>query len=118
MAPRGIALIVVVLALVAVGALLLVGSGDETEYDPERVGQSLARATKVRSYYPCSEQGDAIVCELRGPSLARYRVSRTKDACWRAELESVSTGRESAWPSPIEGCVRDSDADYPARPYD
>ena len=88
MARRGIALVVVVLALLGVGAVLLVGSGDETEYDPARVGQSLARATKVRSYYPCSDQGEAIVCEMRGPSLARYRVSRTKDACWRAELRA------------------------------
>ena len=86
MARRGIALVVVVLALLGVGAVLLVGSGDETEYDPARVGQSLARATKVRSYYPCSDQGEAIVCEMRGPSLARYRVSRTKDACWRARV--------------------------------
>jgi hypothetical protein len=111
MGRRGAALIVVVLAAAACGS-------DDQPYDPDHVGQSLARATKVRSYYPCSEQGEVIVCEMRGRGLARYRVRHTKEACWRAELESVSTGRKSAWPNQVEGCVRDSDADYPARPYD
>jgi hypothetical protein len=107
----------VIAMLIGVGAA---GCASPHAYNADSVGQSLAGATGVNSYYGCYDEASALVCEMRGRGLAEYVVVRVEERCWRARLRAVRgrAARPGIWPQRVNGCIKESDAHDGAQRYD